>query len=109
MKTVRKLFVEATSNCNAACLECNRQIPGTVMPKNKHMSLDVFKQLVDDVANDLEVFNFEGSYSDSPMHPQFYDMCEYIVEKMPSCHLVINTNGSLRTKKWWYDLYRSYN
>lgn len=104
MKKVRSLFLEATSNCNAACLDCNRQRPDTVMPKNNHLDINVFKQLIDDVSEDLQIFNFEGSYSDSPMHPQFYDMCEYIVKKIPRVSLVINTNGSLRTTKWWYKL-----
>lgn len=100
---VKNLFIEVTSNCNAACLECVRQMPGSNVPKNLHMSKQVFEQLIDDISDTLELVNFEGSYSDAPMHPNFLEFCKYIIENTDA-KILINTNGSYRNADWWANL-----
>ena len=100
---VKNIFIEITSNCNAACYDCVRQMPGSNVPKNEHLSIKVFKQLIDDIKDTLELVNFEGTYSDAPMHQNFLEYVEYIV-KNTNAKILINTNGSNRNVDFWSKL-----
>src|SRR6056300_64799 len=96
LKSPKVLQFELSSNCNANCIGCSRADPldreklNPVIVKNRFLSFDVFKKILDaECFKNVEEIQFCGSIDDPPMHPQFLDMLRYIKDK----HIVIHTNG----------------
>lgn len=103
----KTLQVEISSNCNLNCTGCSRTDEQTysmkgnpLIPKNKFLSLEKFKEVIEDPACcELQVVEFCGTIDDPAMHPQFLDMLEFLQEKRIVAD--IHTNGSLRTPEYW--------
>lgn len=93
------LEVELTSKCTLMCPACSR----TSTSENKshwdagHMPLDFVKRLCD--TSDYNRYLFVGCYGDVIYHPDFIEICDYYINAGKK--LMIHTNGSLRTQKWW--------
>ncbi|HLC88867.1 MAG TPA: radical SAM protein [Candidatus Nanoarchaeia archaeon] len=92
-KVPRQVNIEATNKCNLNCKMCKRRelkIPET------GIELDRFKQVVDKLPRRVKEISF-GSYGESFIHPDIYEMIKYVKSK--SFFLSITTNGFLFIKE----------
>lgn len=103
--------VEFTSNCNAMCLDCARNINGVKLNPNiefgekGNMSFELFKSVFNkETLPNLKKIEIDGNYGDSLIHPQSYEFLEYYCEQFPRTGIEINTNGSFHNPDWWYKL-----
>jgi len=84
---MKRLIIELTNHCNANCLFCSNQ---NIKPKG-FMDFDLFKSIIDDFP---EVKQVEpGWFGEGSLHPQFYEMLEYMKER--SKDILIYTNASI--------------
>lgn len=93
---VPRLFIEPSVVCNISCFEavCNMENGITGTRQRKMMPLEEFKELVDQVGNELvriDLFN----YGDPFVHPKAVDMIEYVKSNYPNIFLYLSTNGLL--------------
>jgi len=124
-----ELTIEVTSNCQAKCPGCIRHKvfnPNTdqvsAPPKNWNLPVDVHNRLIDSVADKIKYLTYDGSFGDSPFHPDFLELIEYSASKlkgdMPNetsgdgkgnlhpdfngLHdMTISTNGSYKPPSFW--------
>ncbi len=125
-----EITIEVTSNCQAKCPGCIRHKvfnPNTDLvsapPKNWNLPLEVHNKLIDDLAEKSKVkyMTYDGSFGDSPFHPDFLEMIEYSASKLKGdvepfgdekigqlspefngLHdMTISTNGSYKTPVFW--------
>jgi MoaA/NifB/PqqE/SkfB family radical SAM enzyme len=125
-----EITIEVTSNCQAKCPGCIRHKvfnPNTDLvsspPKNWNLPLEVHNKLIDDLAEKSKVkfLTYDGSFGDSPFHPDFLEMIEYSASKLKGdvepfgdekigqlspefngLHdMTISTNGSYKTPAFW--------
>lgn len=128
-----EITIEVTSNCQAKCPGCIRHKvfnPNTDLvsapPKNWNLPLEVHNKLIDDLAEKSKVkyMTYDGSFGDSPFHPEFLEMIEYSASKLKGdvepfgdekigqlspefngLHdMTISTNGSYKTPAFWKKL-----
>lgn len=128
-----EITIEVTSNCQAKCPGCIRHKvfnPNTDLvsapPKNWNLPLEVHNKLIDDLAEKSKVkyMTYDGSFGDSPFHPDFLEMIEYSASKLKGdvepfgdekigqlspefngLHdMTISTNGSYKTPAFWKKL-----
>ena len=128
-----EITIEVTSNCQAKCPGCIRHKvfnPNTDLvsapPKNWNLPLEVHNKLIDDLAEKSKVkfLTYDGSFGDSPFHPDFLEMIEYSASKLKGdvepfgdekigqlspefngLHdMTISTNGSYKTPAFWKKL-----
>ena len=124
-----EITIEVTSNCQAKCPGCIRHKvfnPNTdeisAPPKNWNLPVDVHNKLIDDIADKVKYITYDGSFGDSPFHPDFLELIEYSASKlkgdMPNessgdrkgnlrpdfngLHdMTISTNGSYKPPAFW--------
>ena len=114
-----EITIEVTSNCQAKCPGCIRHKvfnPDTNKvsspPKNWNLPVDVHNKLIDDLAEKSKVkyLTYDGSFGDSPFHPDFLELVEYSASKLKGpvpfngdgLHdMTISTNGSYKTPAFW--------
>ena len=114
-----EITIEVTSNCQAKCPGCIRHKvfnPDTDVvsapPKNWNLPVDVHNKLIDDLAEKSKVkyLTYDGSFGDSPFHPDFLELVEYSASKLKGpvpfngdgLHdMTISTNGSYKTPAFW--------
>jgi len=86
-----EITIEVTSNCQAKCPGCIRHKvfnPDTDVvsapPKNWNLPVDVHNKLIDDLAEKSKVkyLTYDGSFGDSPFHPDFLELVEYSASKL---------------------------
>lgn len=128
-----EITIEVTSNCQAKCPGCIRHKvfnPNTDLvsspPKNWNLPLEIHNKLIDDLAEKSKVkyMTYDGSFGDSPFHPDFLEMIEYSASKLKGdvepfgdekigqlspefngLHdMTISTNGSYKTPAFWKKL-----
>lgn len=102
------VFLDISTYCNAGCPQCHRTDPkglGKVdwLPLVQ-WSIDDFKKAFPlDVLNKISNYNFCGTWGDPIMVKDIIEIVEYIIENSTS-YITINTNGSLRSEDFWWDL-----
>ncbi len=92
-KVPRQVNIEVTNKCNLNCKMCKRRelkIPET------GIELIKFKQIVDQLPAGVKEISF-GSYGESFIHPDIYEMIKYVKSK--GFFLSITTNGFLFIKE----------
>jgi len=95
------LDVETINNCNAGCVQCLRH-PG--MRTNDTLDWHhVVKQVPLHVWQNLKTINFNGTTGDNIMHPDIFNIIEWVVCNT-TAEINIHTNGSLRSTSWWQQL-----
>jgi len=100
--------IEITTNCNAACPQCPRNVNGgEVNPHLPVVYLD--RQTIDrafpvELVNKLRQIFFCGSYGDPIVHPDFLDILRDFRSKSPTVWLYLHTNGGIRSPEWWAEL-----
>jgi len=104
---VRKLHLEISGKCNAACPMCARYPTAShyVHPniKDDHMwSLETVKSRLpfESLANITKIL-LNGTIGDFITNPEGLEIVEYFSKAAPSASIMINTNGSARNEKWW--------
>lgn len=84
------LEIEITSKCNKSCTTC----PHTRLTRSKEdMSLDVFKDIIDETSAYVPFVSFSG-YGEPTMHPNLLDMVKYAKEKQ-FFRVCLETNASM--------------
>jgi radical SAM protein with 4Fe4S-binding SPASM domain len=89
---------EVTNKCNADCIMC----PNGIMKRPiSHMKLDLFKQIVDELAAaklPLIRFVFAG-IGEPTIDPHLPERVRYLKEKIPNVPVQVTTNASLLTER----------
>ena len=101
----RDVHIELTDKCQASCPMCARNWYGgseRAVVKNVEISLEEFKQWFPiEFLQGLDRFNACGNLGDPAIAKDCLEIYEYIRKCNPTCFLTMQTNGSLRTPKWW--------
>ena len=103
-----QLHVELSSMCNAACPGCPRNVSGGyTLPsfKERQMSLGVFTSVIDDnILKNVKRILFCGNYGDPITCKDIVEILKYCSSVNPDIHIIIHTNGSLRTTEFWKEI-----
>ena len=102
MLITNSIEIELTTKCTLGCPACPRNDP---YHKKEiwdvgHLDTDIVKSFAD-VDSD-RTYLFVGCYGDPIYHPEFIDIMRYYVAR--DKRVVIHTNGSFKTEKWWNEL-----
>ena len=99
---IKKIELEITSDCNAACPGCTRtRFPDLL--KIQSLSLGDIKRLFPtskEIAN--KQFKFCGVLGDPVVHPEMLGMVKYLTSHNGFCQ--ISTNGGYQNVAWWKEL-----
>ncbi len=98
------LGLEISSKCNLRCPACSQF---NILKKDKgHMSLDLFKKIVDDLFKDkIKLKNIDLYFrGESLLNPNFKEMMEYLLEKSKANyplfgHMLLHTNAELLSEE----------
>jgi len=105
---IKNLELEITTKCNARCPQCVRNYYGSTTWDNLpiiDMSLDDFKAgMPTEIWKTLKHVKFCGTYGDPLMHNDPIKFIDYIKEQNSDIAITINTNGGIRSIKWWKEL-----
>jgi len=109
---IRKVHLEPSTRCNAACPMCPRYVDGGA-GLNQHMPLT--ELTLKDVQTifpkyfiwRLDVLYSCGNFGDPAACRELLDIYDYFRTENPTFRLGLYTNASLRTKNWWADLART--
>lgn len=108
LKDIRSIELEITTKCNARCPQCVRNYYGSTTWDNLpiiDMPLEEFKQsMPDEIWTTLKHIRFCGTYGDPLMHRDLIGFIRYIKEQNANIAVTINTNGGIRSDKWWQEL-----
>ena len=96
---IKKIEIEITSNCNAACPGCART--------QKLESVNIQSFGLDDLKRmfpekdyiERKQFKFCGVLGDPAFNPECVDMVDYLTSNGGYCQ--ISTNGGIQTVDWW--------
>ena len=99
--------LEVTSKCNASCPQCPRNDHGgavwpTLPLRDLPLSWLQEKFSVDFLQN-IQLVRLIGTYGEPAMHRDLIDIVRWL-HASTDASIVISTNGSLRSKKWWREL-----
>lgn len=96
---IKKIELEITSNCNAACPGCARTQNPDIL-EIYDITLDDIKRLfpTDKHIKDKQ-FKFCGVLGDPAFNNECVDMVEYLTSFGGYCQL--STNGGIQTADWW--------
>ena len=96
--------IEPSSICSLQCPRCPRsEVPESLL--NQQLSLRFFQdQIGADVIGQIKKITFCGNDGDPIYCREFLEICKWLKFVNPSIHLVIITNGSYKSDKWWQTL-----
>lgn len=100
LSDIKKVELEITSDCNAACPGCARTqelAKGNLQVTD--FSLDDLKRMFPPGDYDGVEFKFCGVLGDPAIHPQFAEMLEYLLENQGM--VSISTNGAVGPVDMW--------
>lgn len=102
MHRLRKIELEITSDCNAACPGCAR----TQNIGKYAVTEFTFETLKNIFSNELmirdKIFKFCGVLGDPAKNIDMLPMIEYLLKNGAYCE--VSTNGGLQSSKWWESL-----
>jgi hypothetical protein len=100
------LHIEASSICNAACPMCERNINGVGIAPGyelKNLPLKWFHDNLETISK-VEKIYFCGNLGDSASNKDLIKIIKYIKKVNPLCTIGLNTNGGLRSTKFWSEM-----
>lgn len=86
-KVPRQVNIEATNKCNLNCKMCKRR---ELKIPEENIPIEKFKEIIDPLPIGVKEISF-GSYGESFIHPQIYEMIQYVKDK--GLEVAITTNG----------------
>jgi radical SAM protein with 4Fe4S-binding SPASM domain len=89
-----ELILEITNHCNLECIMCPRP---NMKRKLGFMSFDLFKTIIDQVKNKVELVYLAGGLGEPTIHPRLKEMIEYC--KVTDVRVGISTNATLLNDK----------
>lgn len=101
---IRQLHIEASTQCNAECPMCCRNLKGRTSPGlvEQSMSLATFADAIPiEMVRQLEILDVCGAYGDPAMAPDLIPIAEYVRRLNPGCQIRVFSNGGLRDERWW--------
>jgi len=110
LSQVKRVHLELTTKCNAACPQCGRNVHGGKVNPNltmREMSLrDVKRVLPPDFLFGVERVNLCGNFGDPMMCSEILDIVTYLqTTNLPNKNkfrkIKLHTNGGARLKKTW--------
>jgi len=108
-----EIFADISTYCNAGCPQCDRTNPNGLGKADWlpliNWSLEDFKKAYrPSTLEIIDAIQICGTWGDPVMNKDIFKICEYIMEETEKfshkTHIIINTNGSIRDEKWWWEL-----
>lgn len=101
---IRRLHLELTERCNAACPLCIRTNPHGLSPRSyigtSELRLDDLRKFLPGVLRqDLIEVHMCGTYGDPIMARDCLEIADFL--GTISCAVSLSTNGGARSTKWW--------
>jgi MoaA/NifB/PqqE/SkfB family radical SAM enzyme len=93
--------VEITSDCNAACPMCSREMFKESVVK-RNITLRQFKKSFPTELIKNKDFEFSGVLGDAIKNPECFEIVEHVLQS--GAKLLIDTNGGYQTEHWWREL-----
>jgi len=104
------LDMELSTFCNARCPQCSRTDEFNNLNKKEwlplqQVSISKFKRWFSkkDIPH-IRNFHFSGTYGDPGMCKDLYEIVSYIIDNSRTTTISINTNGSMRSTDFWWDI-----
>lgn len=101
---IQGFHIELTNICTLKCPRCARTDYINKFSKhwkNKQLDLLSLKNFID-IDIEKKVFNLCGNYGDPIYYDQLIELVRWLKEN--KAVVIIGTNGSYKTKKWWEEL-----
>jgi MoaA/NifB/PqqE/SkfB family radical SAM enzyme len=110
---IKKVHLEITQLCQAACPMCDRNENGGKDNKhitNAELSLEDCKKIFSPkFIRQLENINMCGNLGDPIIAKDTLEVFRYFREHSPNIFLSMNTNGGARDREWWSELAKIFN
>lgn len=107
-KDIRKVHLEITQRCQAACPMCDRNENGgkdNVHLTNAELTLDDCIRIFDpDFIKQLEVMYMCGNLGDPIVARDTLEVFKYFRKHNPNIWLSMNTNAGAKNAEWWAEL-----
>lgn len=105
------MFIEPTNACNFRCTFCPTGHPKLLQEvgrKNQLMNFDMYKRLINDIAEFPQRLKMLNMYKDgeSLIHPKFTDMVRYAKDSSVSEQIWVKTNGLMLNSEYNQKLVR---
>jgi MoaA/NifB/PqqE/SkfB family radical SAM enzyme len=102
---IKKVHLELTSRCNAACPQCLRNYSGGSTRVNivetELTLLDIKRLLPPSFVYGLDLLLVNGNYGDGAVASETLEIFEYFRMQNRRLHLMLFSNGSIRSTDWW--------
>ncbi|MEG4492646.1 tetratricopeptide repeat protein [Microcoleus sp. D3_18_C4] len=99
---IRRVSVEITSRCNAACPQCPRT-GNPILPGAELKMEDIERIFPQEFCSQLDLVYMCGNYGDAMTSNTTIPAIEYL-HRMGVPHICLYTNGSGRNPDWWQAL-----
>lgn len=99
LKNIKKIELEITSACNAACPGCARTQNLDILKINSITLADIKRLFPDTEYIKDKQFKFCGVLGDPILNKECLEMVEYLSTRGGYCQL--STNGGYQNAKWW--------
>lgn len=103
-RTIKRLHVELSSQCNLECPQCPRTNQGKDSRhfEERSLSLEEFNTVVTPyMVQEMEHIYFCGNLGDPLMAKDLIAILDYIRDHNKNCLIDVHTNASLRNETWW--------
>lgn len=102
IQDLKKIELEITSNCNAACPGCARTLNKELLKINSFGITELKNIFQSRDSIEGKEFKFCGVLGDPAMNVECLDMVKYLTDNGGYCEL--STNGGVQTADWWKSL-----
>lgn len=98
--TLYEINFELSSHCNSKCPQCPRYNMFGRVHKDldiTHLDVNIIKNLPIEKTKNLKIISFCGNFGDPLMHPDLDEIVKFFQKQK----VLISTNASLRSSRWW--------
>ena len=105
---IRTVHLEITAKCQAACLQCDRNINGGDINPNinlDELSLEDCKKIfTPEFVKQLDSLFMCGNLGDPVVAKDSLEVMDYLRSQNPNIWLSMNTNAGAKKPEWWKEL-----
>jgi len=105
---IRTVHLEITAKCQAACLQCDRNINGGEINPNielNELSLEDCKRIFQpELVKQLNSLFMCGNLGDPVIAQESLEVMQYLRSENPNIWLSMNTNAGAKKPEWWREL-----